>query len=675
MKKSLLWMMTAILLCGLTVSTFTSCVDQIDNPGGNTPVTPVLETDYTVMLYTAGGGNLDNSIEGDIAKAAKALKADSKKVRYLVQYKYSSKNGLDKLVSFAPSGKAGHVYRYEATPSIANDDKANTLLKLTDANIYGTQNEKAELFQPDSIASFMKYCQKVAPAKNYILMLSDHGGGYNQAEDYDKSLAKAATRAVVLDDNMDNKAISCKELRAGIEKSGMHLTLLNFDCCLMNNMETLSELTALTDYVLASGHTVAGEDHKAFVEELYKASDGDLFTEAMSRFTKSCSDYNYKIYKSNPTATWARNVDFVLTDMKKFPAVLTALKAFVDHVMTYRNDALADEYQYAATTCYQYYPNVALYDLKDYCEKLNSYAYGTLVDVKWWEPMDNLEFAIESAQIAHSYALQSADYEYAEIPPYYLSYNVSLGAKGFIGCLRTAANRDKMIGYTMDGYKASVDMNTLEITKTGTSFPDLVWSNGYNLLEFDKITGWSRWLEANTGFPLINPPYDNANDQLPGGTAPEAKDWDVTVAPQYNLERSSMKMFKFVNTLTMTGIGHESAPFMGDRYYISISAAALPAKAQFICEVTPKPGKEGAWTLKREKTKIKISLKHKGKDLPDVVYDIPDLNLSGTSVQTEGADAAAKAYVNIEINIDAEGKATFTPHAQSENFVIERWFR
>ena len=199
-------------------------------------------------------------------------------------------------------------------------------------------------------------------------------------------------------------------------------------------------------------------------------------------------------------------------DMKKFPAVLTALKAFVDHVMTYMSADYADDYQYAATTCYQYYPNVALYDLKDYCEKLNSYAYGTLADIKWWEPMDKLEDAIESAQIAHSYALQSADYEYAEIPPYYLSYNVSLGAKGFIGCLRTAANRDKMIGYTMDGYKASVDMNTLEITKTGTSFPDLVWSNGYNLLEFDKITGWSRWLMKNPMMPINNPPYDDKYD-------------------------------------------------------------------------------------------------------------------------------------------------------------------
>ena len=58
MKKINLWMFSAILICGLAVTMFTSCVDKVDNPSGD--VTPgVEEADYTVMLYTAGGGNLD----------------------------------------------------------------------------------------------------------------------------------------------------------------------------------------------------------------------------------------------------------------------------------------------------------------------------------------------------------------------------------------------------------------------------------------------------------------------------------------------------------------------------------------------------------------------------------------------------------------------------------------
>ena len=96
-------MLAAILTCGLAVTMFTSCVDKTDNPSGD--VTPVVEeTDYTVMLYTVGGGNLDYNIEQDIAKAAAAIKTDNKKVRYIVLYKYSSENSLVKLVGHRDRG-------------------------------------------------------------------------------------------------------------------------------------------------------------------------------------------------------------------------------------------------------------------------------------------------------------------------------------------------------------------------------------------------------------------------------------------------------------------------------------------------------------------------------------------------------------------------------------------
>jgi hypothetical protein len=73
MKKINLWLFSAIFICGLAVTMFTSCVDKVDNPSDD--VTPgVEEADYTVMLYTSGGGNLDYSIEEDIAKAADVIK-------------------------------------------------------------------------------------------------------------------------------------------------------------------------------------------------------------------------------------------------------------------------------------------------------------------------------------------------------------------------------------------------------------------------------------------------------------------------------------------------------------------------------------------------------------------------------------------------------------------------
>lgn len=625
------------------------------------------EADYTVMLYTVGGGNLDNQIETDIKNAAGAIKADNKKVRYLIQYKYSSQASINGISGFLPSGKPGHVYRYEASPNIVNTEKSPMLL-LKDDYIYGTQSEKAEFFQPDSIVNFMKYCQKVAPAKNYILVLSDHGGGYAVNDDYDKSLEKMGTRATCFDDNLAGRGITCKEIRTALEKSGMHLTMLYFDCCLMNNMETLSEVINLTDYVLASGHTNGGGNHQAFVEELYNASAGDAFTDAMSRYAKTCAQRNNMIWMLHG-ATWARNVDFVLTDMKKFPAILTALRDYVDFAIKNMGGAQAEDFQYAASDCYQYSPGFPLYDLRDYCEKLQANAFGHLPNE--WHYYDNLENALQAAQVCHYYSIQSEGYK--EITPHWLSYNVSLGAKGFIGSTILKKEPTKIYGYNKDGNLATVDISNLNLTVLGKNTPWFAWSQTYHQLEFDKQTGWSRWLEANTGFPINNPPYDNQDDQQPGANVVPGQDgWEIIVNVYYDTDRPTFNKFKTMNTYHWQGFAYTQGMLMTATYRQNRKSITLPATIQLLTEVEPRAGKTGNWTFVRKDFGIKVLRKYKGESMPDVYYKVDDdLNLSGTDIETEGADVAKRAYSNIIVNIDENGKVTFEKHEKSENYILE----
>ena len=625
------------------------------------------EADYTVMLYTVGGGNLDNQIETDIKNAAGAIKADNKKVRYLIQYKYSSQASINGISGFLPSGKPGHVYRYEASPNIVNTEKSPMLL-LKDDHIYGTQNEKAEFFQPDSIVNFMKYCQKVAPAKNYILVLSDHGGGYAVNDDYDKSLEKMGTRATCFDDNLAGRGITCKEIRTALERSGMHLTMLYFDCCLMNNMETLSEVINLTDYVLASGHTNGGGNHQAFVEELYNASAGDAFTDAMSRYAKTCAQRNNMIWMLHG-ATWARNVDFVLTDMKKFPAILTALRDYVDFAIKNMGGAQAEDFQYAASDCYQYSPGFPLYDLRDYCEKLQANAFGHLPNE--WHYYDNLENALQAAQVCHYYSIQSEGYK--EITPHWLSYNVSLGAKGFIGSTILKKEPTKIYGYNKDGNLATVDISNLNLTVLGKNTPWFAWSQTYYQLEFDKQTGWSRWLEANTGFPINNPPYDNQDDQQPGANVVPGQDgWEIIVNVYYDTDRPTFNKYKTMNTYHWQGFAYTQGMLMTATYRQNRKSITLPATIQLLTEVEPRAGKTGNWTFVRKDFGIKVLRKYKGESMPDVYYKVDDdLNLSGTDIETEGADVAERAYSNIIVNIDENGKVTFEKHEKSENYILE----
>ena len=38
---------------------------------------------------------------------------------------------------------------------------------------------------------------------------------------------------------------------------------------------------------------------------------------------------------------------------------------------------------------------------------------------------------------------------------------------------------------------------------------DMNWNDTYRTTAFDKATGWSKWMKANTGIPYNNPPSHN----------------------------------------------------------------------------------------------------------------------------------------------------------------------
>ena len=404
------------------------------------------------------------------------------------------------------------------------------------------------------------------------------------------------------------------------------------------------------------------------MEELYNASAGDAFTDAMSRYAKTCAQRNSMIWMLHG-ATWARNVDFVLTDMKKFPAILTALRDYVDFAIKNMGGAQAEDFQYAASDCYQYSPGFPLYDLRDYCEKLQANAFGHLPDE--WHYYDNLENALQAAQVCHYYSIQSEGYK--EITPHWLSYNVSLGAKGFIGSTILKKEPTKIYGYNKDGNLATVDISNLNLTVLGKNTPWFAWSQTYHQLEFDKQTGWSRWLEANTGFPINNPPYDNQDDQQPGANVVPGQDgWEITVNVYYDTDRPTFNKYKTMNTYHWQGFAYTQGMLMTATYRQNRKSITLPATIQLLTEVEPRAGKTGNWTFVRKDFGIKVLRKYKGESMPDVYYKVDDdLNLSGTDIETEGADVAERAYSNIIVNIDENGKVTFEKHEKSENYILE----
>lgn len=505
--KSILWLMVAAIAGGLAM---VSC-----SSSNNDPITPVIPprdntpVDYTVMFYSAGGENLDAETENDLYRAAKALQVNDTQVRFIVQYKYSTQEGINKQYTGGaePSGYAGGLYRFELLPSQIN--KNDVLDYFSDNLLYGDQQAKSQIYRSDSISSFINYCMRVAPARNYILLFSDHGGGYTVWGDYPK------TRSIVTDNfHEGNPGISICDIRDGIAKSNLkHVKMVNFDACLMNSIEVISELTEVTDYVLASSFLTSGCDYTDFINYLRGAGD-NAFEQQMSGYLNNAIQvYSQKTEDKNAQYLPAsdpkkKRCNWVLTNTAVFRAeVLPALKAFTTKLIN--EDASnfgATGLQDAANNCYHPDASGSFYDIGQYITllaKANNNLTAEAAAVK---------AAIEKAQVCHYYTtsvlgdLSALDYQK-------LSCSVNLGAQKsnnpIVVCLRggTPDDQGKILYYGSDGNCYDFDTNTDTWDPAIAYFANYAWDNTYRTTAFDKATGWSKWLEKNTAFPTGNPPF------------------------------------------------------------------------------------------------------------------------------------------------------------------------
>ena len=134
---------------------FVSCSDNDDNgEKGDKVRTDVV--DYTVMFYSCGGANLDYDTEKNWAGALDGLENNDPNVRYMVQFKYSGEKNLKEYhPSHVWGGKPAQCYRFELTL-----DKFNMQEKHFDFSgyEYGNQGYACQIYQPDSLANFIKYC-------------------------------------------------------------------------------------------------------------------------------------------------------------------------------------------------------------------------------------------------------------------------------------------------------------------------------------------------------------------------------------------------------------------------------------------------------------------------------------------------------------------------------------
>ena len=550
--KKILMTLAAVLCCAMAMTVFSACSSNEDNPV-NPTVDPEEElADATILWYGCGGGNVDGGILDDFHKFYKAKPESFDRVNVVAQYKTSlnptvyDQYDYETIVQWADETsklmseeemedmdwgnyfclchpKAGESYRF------AVDPKKTLRQQLLETEPYGETN--ADVTNPDSLTNFINWAAKNYPAKRYILVIADHGGGYlphaDLADATSNPMNSAQTRGLIYDDGYNHKCFSAKSFARGVRNASVHIEGIVAYVCLMNNLEFLYDVKDVTDYIACSTYVMwgCGSAFYAIVDNCAAGQDTET---ALSNFIDANMDnWDANFYQStNPDDPLY--YDFTLTKTSRLNDLAPVLKEFTDRLVnTYQNgtDDQRTRIDLCTANAMKVYNSSPFYDMGRYIESL----FWELPDV--YDPtfVSSLITAFNDCIVRQRHSKYLTDHHFE------VDYSMMLGCKGTYVVYKYEGDgaESKLMGayvYYSDGKREyyryvdeggdSSDGNLARYELDTTDTWPSTFADTYELTTFDKLTGWSRWMYQNpTSPPAWSPssfnfvlPEDNATE-------------------------------------------------------------------------------------------------------------------------------------------------------------------
>ena len=122
------------------------------------------------------------------------------------------------------------------------------------------EQEQADMGESDTLADFLKYCNKNYPADNRMLLFWDHGGG--------------SVGGVTYDENYDYDSLTLPEMSSAMSEAGFggdnKLDMIGFDTCLMATLDNAEMCANYADYMVASEESEpsCGWNYQSWVQSL-----------------------------------------------------------------------------------------------------------------------------------------------------------------------------------------------------------------------------------------------------------------------------------------------------------------------------------------------------------------------------------------------------------------------
>ena len=496
------------------------------------PVAPESKdlADATILWYGCGGRNVDAYILANFRQFYQAQSANYDRVNVVAQYKTSldptvyEKKSYEDAVKWAENEvkdktdkqleeyewsdyfflchpKKGETYRF------AIDPKKPLYKQFNETEPYGQTN--ADCTNPDSLTSFINWAATHYPAKKYILIMADHGGGYMPHHDVAEAASSPQRRGLIYDDghkvNDDSKCFSAKSFARGVRSANVHIDGIVLYLCLMNNMEFLYDAKDVTDYCVCSTYLMnaGGGALQSLVDNFGAGQDTRT---ALANFVDATVDsWDAAFYK--PDNDEPEYYDLTMTETKCLDDLAPVLKEFTDRLVnTYQNGTA--EQRAAIDSCtantVKIYNKEPLYDMAKYMESL----FMTLPDIFDQDLFNRIKSAFNGCIVHQRYGKYLADHNYQ------VDYSVMLAVKGTYVTYTyddTDRNLESARAYYPDGtwkeYKyidnggdsSDGSLAHYEFTEEGSWFD--TFANTYQLTTFDRLVGWSRWLLINESAP------------------------------------------------------------------------------------------------------------------------------------------------------------------------------
>lgn len=201
---------------------------------------------------------------------------------------------------------------------------------------------QANMGDADTLASFLKFCNKNYPADHKMVVFWDHGGG--------------STSGVSFDENYEYDSLTLSELKKAFrstckpsEKNPPY-DIIGFDTCLMATVDTAKVFDGIGKYMVASEETEPGIGwcYDGWVGELAKNT-----AISPKELGKAVCDTYYAACEENGMAD---EITLSVTDLSKVPLVLEAYNMFGNEALlsAVNDETFFTEYARAAGSTENY---------------------------------------------------------------------------------------------------------------------------------------------------------------------------------------------------------------------------------------------------------------------------------------------------------------------------------